>query len=166
MEPGQAKGEVRYCTMTSLTSERLLPPPSAMHHKGNLELHRQSMAGTWALSSEFTFQIDRSCTREARSFLNHAPQQQFPDTGSLRKGETLDRLMLKLFHPVKRNLKAIQDTGKRNVFIVKSVHSEPLKGELITVGKHIAELVLDPDLTKDDEDSFWYVVLETLFVIF
>lgn len=71
----------------------------------------------------------------------------------------ISRLIWKLFGPVKPSLLAVQGATKEGVRD-KHTRARILREELVKIGKHVADLISDPDTTEEDEASFWEFVAD------
>ena len=83
----------------------------------------------------------------------HSPHIHHQSTSN-DNAPTVNRLLWKLFGPVKPSLLAVKGATKEGVRD-KHTRAKILREELVKIGSHVEDLVSDPETTETDEASFW-----------
>ena len=66
----------------------------------------------------------------------------------------LDRLLCKLFDPIRSNLENLRGVSKEEVTDMLAA-AKTMRKELIKIGSYVTALSSDPECTEDDNASLW-----------
>ena len=92
--------------------------------------------------------------RKDKEHHQHSPHIHHQGNSNDNAPTVVNRLLWKLFGPVKPSLLAVKGATKEGVRD-KHTRAKILREELVKIGSHVEDLVSDPETTEGDEASFW-----------